>query len=309
MLSQKGDTVAKREGMKALKEICKKGGRYKELIKESRLVKNAVILLGGRRKGNGGEEERKEGEEGEEGREEGEEANGRTEVECVEMNVGEKISLIELLSELVKGGVEIGEEEEMKEVLMELEEEGNEHVEEEMEGEGEEKEEEKREWEELSENALNLVWLMEAMKARREGRNNMTLKKMKKEREEMEKKIEEERRRREEEKRLKEEANKKVEEEKKKREEKKKELEERICRMEREREELKKKNEVLHTPPASDTPPIPPLMASVITSLDETSVIFTPNNYGITREGNAIIHHGQLCSNRNCFIGREITSV
>ena len=107
MNSQKGDTLAKREGMKALKEICKKGGRYKEVIKESRLVKNAVILLGGRRRGNEGEKERREGEEFEE-------EKGGMEVECVEMNVGEKISLIELLSELVKGGMEIGEEEEMK---------------------------------------------------------------------------------------------------------------------------------------------------------------------------------------------------
>ena len=51
--------------------------------------------------------------------------------------MGEKIQLIELLSELVKGGVEIGEEEELKEVLMELEEEGNKHVEEGIEEEGE----------------------------------------------------------------------------------------------------------------------------------------------------------------------------
>ena len=67
-----------------MKEICKKDGRYKEVIKESSIVKNAVILLGGRRRGNGGEKERKEGEEEEKG-----ELN---EIECVEMNVGEKIS-------------------------------------------------------------------------------------------------------------------------------------------------------------------------------------------------------------------------
>ena len=52
--------------------------------------------------------------------------------------------------------MEIREEEEMKELLMELEEEGNKHVEEELEGEGEE---EKREWEELSERACMLVWI------------------------------------------------------------------------------------------------------------------------------------------------------
>ena len=89
--------------METLKDIWKKDGRYKEVVKDSYLVKNAVILLGGRRK----EGEGKEGEEFEE-------EKGGMEVECVEMNVGEKISLIELLSELVKGGMEIGEEEEMK---------------------------------------------------------------------------------------------------------------------------------------------------------------------------------------------------
>ena len=94
------------------------------------------------------------------------------EKECREMKVGEKISLIELLSELVKGGVEIVSEEEMKEVLMELEEEGNKHVEEEIEGEGEE---EKREWEELSERACMLVRMMKKMKARREGKKTRTL--------------------------------------------------------------------------------------------------------------------------------------
>ena len=177
----------KREGLVTLKEICKKDGRYKEVIKESSIVKNAVILLGGGRRGNGGETVRKEGEEGDE-------EKGGMEVECVEtnLNVGEKISLIELLSDLVKGGIEIGEEEEMKEVLMELEEEGNKHVEEEIEGEGEneeEKEEEKREWEELSEKARNLVWVIEKMKNRREGKKNMSLKTMKKEREEMEKRV------------------------------------------------------------------------------------------------------------------------
>ena len=69
--------------MKTLKKICKKDGMYKEMIQESSTVKNAVILLGGRR--NGGEKERREGEEGED-------EKGGMEVECVEMNVGEKIS-------------------------------------------------------------------------------------------------------------------------------------------------------------------------------------------------------------------------
>ena len=122
--------------METLKEICKKDGRYKEVIKEASIVKNAVILLGGRRRGDGRGKDGKEGEEEDEGkgrREEEEngtseeEEKGGMEMEWGEMRVGEKRKLIELLSELVKGGMEIGEEEEMKEVLMELEEEGNKH--------------------------------------------------------------------------------------------------------------------------------------------------------------------------------------
>ena len=118
-----------------MKEICKKDGRYKEVIKHSSVVKNAVILLGGTRREKGGlwrKDERNGEEEDSTGK--GEE-KGRQEMEWMELTVAEKVTLIELLSELVKGGVEIGEEEEMKEVLMELEEEGNRHVEEEVEGE------------------------------------------------------------------------------------------------------------------------------------------------------------------------------
>ena len=203
-----------------MKDICKKDVRFKEVVKECHLVKNAVSLLGGRRKEKGKREEKdgKADREGEGGK--GEEEKGAMEVEFVEMKVGEKISLIELLSELVKGGVEIKEEEEMKEVLMELEEEGNKHVEEEME-EGEEKEGEKMEWEELSEKACMLVRMMEKMKNRREGKKSGTLKMMMKEKEEMEKKVEEAEKGREEERRGREEEKKKVKEEKKKREEEK----------------------------------------------------------------------------------------
>ena len=50
-------------------------------------------------------------------------------------------------------------------------------------------------------------------------------------------------------------------------------------------------------------------VSSVITSLDGTSVTFTPSDDGIKREGNTIIHHGSDRFWRNCFIGGEMTSV
>ena len=52
--------------METLNSICKKDGRYREVIKECYLVKNAVSLLGGRRKKKG-ERDGKEEAEGEEG--------------------------------------------------------------------------------------------------------------------------------------------------------------------------------------------------------------------------------------------------
>ena len=173
----------KRIGVNRLKEICKKDEEYIEVIAEVDIVKNAAILLGGRRRKEGEKlRKEKEGEGGEEGRRE--EGKGGMEMKYIEMKLGEKISLIELLNELVKRGVELSEEEEMKEVLMELEEEGNKHVEEEREGEGEE---EKREWEELSEKACILVRMMEKMKNRREGKKSRTMKMIRKELEEMKK--------------------------------------------------------------------------------------------------------------------------
>ena len=202
----------------------------------------------------------------------------------------------------------------MKEVLMELEEEGNKHVEEEIEGEGEgggeeeeekeKKEEKKREWEELSERARNLVWVLEKMKNRREGKKSGTWKMMKQKEEEMKKKVEEE-------KRLKEEANKKVEEEKKKREEEKKradEAEGNIAKMREELEEMKKEG-VLHTQTPSNTPPITPNASSVITSLDAPYVIIIPDDDGIKREGNLIIHDGFHEVGLCCFIGGYMRSV
>ena len=67
------------------------------MIKESYVVKNAAILLGGRRN----KREGREGKEGREGRGEEEKGGIMEEMECVEMRVREKISLIELLNELV----------------------------------------------------------------------------------------------------------------------------------------------------------------------------------------------------------------
>ena len=187
--------------MKTLNEICKKDGKYVKLIEEMSVVKNAVELLGGRRmkggrgkgsrsgrdeekgEGEGGEGREGEGREGEGGKEEGEGEEGEEEERrgwiLRELRVKEKIGLLKLLNELVKGGVEMEDEEELKEVGMELEEEGNKHVEEEIEGE-EEKEEEKREWEELSEIAHNFVWMVEKMKNRREGKKGKTLRMVRK---------------------------------------------------------------------------------------------------------------------------------
>ena len=275
--------------MEALKEICKKDGRYKEVIKESYIVKNAVILLGGRSRGNGGGKE----------------------MEWKEMGVGEKIQLIELLGALVKGGVEMKEEEELKEVLMELEEEGNKHAEEgegieereaegtaEGEGAGEgggrgSKEAEKEEWEELSVRAHEIIWRMEGVKNRREGKKRETLKMMKKREEEMEKRINEAERGREEEKIMK-------EEEKRNREE----AEERIERMEKEMERMKKEGGI-SAPPHPYNLPSPP---TLITSLDETSVVFSQKD-GMRIEGNTITNAFSSYSWRNCFIGGVMTSV
>ena len=101
-----------------------------------------------------------------------------------------------------------------------------------------------------------------------------------------------------------EEANKRAEEEKKRADE----AEEKITRMKIEMEEMRKKEGILHTPPPSNTPHITRTASNVITSLNRISVIFTPNNDYIKREGNTIIHYGPD-SDRNCFIGGVMTSV
>ena len=107
----------------------------------------------------------------------------------------------------------------------------------------------------MSEKARNLVWVMEKMKNRREGKKIGTLKMMKKKEEEMEKKVEEGRRGREEEKKQKEEAL-----------QRNRELEERLCRMQKEMEEMKMNEEVLHTPALSNTPHMTPFESAVTQS-------------------------------------------
>ena len=122
---------------------------------------------------------------------------------------------------------------------------------------------------------------------------------------------EEEKKRADEERKRREEAERGKEEEKKKREiseREKRELEERIERMNVEMEELKKKEGEMHSSPPTHTPSTIPSASHVITSLDETSVVF-PQSDGIQREGNSISHHGSNYSIRNCFVGGVMTSV
>ena len=231
-----------------LSSICKKDEQYKAVIQECYLVKDAHVLLGGKMSKEG-EKDGKEGAEGEITREELGIA-----MEWGEMRVGKKIVLIELLSELMKKGVEIGEEEELKEVLMELEEEGKKHVEEEKEG---EEEGEKREWEELSEKAHQLAWMIEKRKNRREGKKSGTLKKIVQEKEEMEKKITD--------------------------------AEQRMEQMKVEMEGLKKE-ETLPIQKPSTAPPIIPYALS--RSLDEIGVEFGDETI-MRKENNSIIHNNE----------------
>ena len=77
--------------------------------------------------------------------------------------------------------------------------------------------------------------------------------------------------------------------------------EERIERMEKEMERMKKEGGISTLQPTHSSTP------NIITSLDETSVVF-PQTDRIKREGNTIIHHGEH-SCRNCFIGGVMTSV
>ena len=281
--------------MVTLHEICHRDRGYLTVIRESSIVKNAVTLLGGRRR---------EGKSGGGGEEEG----GGEDLMKSELSVGAKARLLWLLVGLVKRRVEMPHEEELMEVALRLEEMGNKHVQEEGEEEEEEgtrggkddeewKSVEKREWEELSEKAGELIWRMEGVKNRREGKKRETLKMMKKREEEMEKRINEAERGREEEKIMK-------EEEKKRGLEEKRVLEERIERMEKEMERMKKEGGI-SAPPHPYNLPSPP---TLITSLDETSVVFSQKD-GMRIEGNTITNAFSSYSWRNCFIGGVMTSV
>ena len=80
----------------------------------------------------------------------------------------------------------------------------------------------------------------------------------------------------------------------------KKELEEKLHRMEKEEKERREEEE--RNRREEETRYV------LITSLDGTSVTFSPSNDGIKREGNTIIHDGSD-SYRNCFFGGVMTTV
>ena len=72
------------------------------------------------------------------------------------------------------------------------------------------------------------------------------------------------------------------------------EAERKLERTKLETEQMKKEGR-LPTPAHSNTPPITPVTSTVITSLDEASVIF-PQIDNIKREGNLVINHGSIYS-------------
>ena len=276
----------KSKGMDLLYELVKKDKSYLSVIKESAIVKNAVKLLSGGERRKTDEDERKEAEEREQGMEGRiEDEKGKEGIDC-ELKVMEKEKLLELLVELVKGGIVL-DEEEIMEVALSLEEEANEHMEDgdregEGEGDGGEAEEnagEKREWEELGERAHELVWVMEMMKKGREKKD------MRKVIDWMETRKEEEA------------------------EKENSELKKNSIQMERENYQLSAEGRVLKEEMdgvKKDNEHLKEL-CPIITSLDDTSVTF-PHGDGIKREGNTIIHQGSN-SYLNCFLGGVMTSV
>ena len=180
-----------------MERVWEKDEGYREVIRESGVLKNVVKVWGVRR-----EEEEEGGGRG--GVEEGVNEGRRRGIEKYkrEMSVREKVRVLELLISVVKGGVEMEDEEGVEEVVMRLEEEGRKYREggaeeeggggegggvEEGEGEGEggegaTKEKEMKEWEELNERVNEFMWVMEVMKGMGEGERM----KNRKEREEQE---------------------------------------------------------------------------------------------------------------------------
>ena len=124
----------------------------------------------------------------------------------------------------------------------------------------------------------------------------------------MKKNFEEEKKKVEEEKRMKEEEGKRADEEKKKREESEKGREEEKRRAEEEkREEEERRAGEMEVRIRNLEQELFFAKHPPITSLDGTSVTFTPSNDGIKREGNTIINTCNFI--RNCFIGGEMRSV
>ena len=209
-----------------------------------------------------------------EGEEEEEEEEG--------VSVREKNGILGILLEMVEVGGWRGGYEELEEVVGRLEEEGEKEW---RERKG------KREGRGGDGEMISLRGTMKNLEEEKKGREEEKKRADEERRmkEEERKKVDEEKRRGAEEKRMKEEAERREAEEKRMKEEEERragEMEERIRNLEHELYLLK------HPP---------------ITSLDGTSLTF-PQNNGIKREGNTIIHHGSY-SFRNCFIGGEMRSV
>ena len=168
------------------------------------------------------------------------------------------------------------------------------------------------EWREMGRLAHQVGWAIEKRKGMSEGTGRdgsmITLQGMKKNLAEEKKGREEEKKGREEEKRLREESEKRADVEKRKKEEaERREAEEKWKREQSERgraEEKKKMEERIRNLERM----VEEMKSHRISSLDGTSVQF-PQNDGIKREGNTLIHHGSSGSYRHCFIGGVMTSV
>ena len=215
-----------------------------------------------------------------------------------------------ILLEVVEGGGWKGSYSELEEVVGRLEEEGEKRWREEKRKEKGKREGRNggREWKEMGRLAREVLWEIEERKRREEGRGEeeeedgemITLHGMRKNLADEKKGREEERKRADEEKRKREESEQKAVEEKNRADEEKRKREELERRADEEKREMEerirnleqKMNERKYT---------------TITSLDGLSISF-PQSDGIKREGNTIIHHGST-SERNCFIGEEMTSV